>query len=102
MAENKDTSTQANIPVQAAQNSSIQEVQTGNHPSQEGYQPLVRKGYQPTETPLRQSPPQSISGIFPFVETPPPNQGAASVPPTTSTQSQNTGGGSTENAQKGQ
>jgi hypothetical protein len=37
-------------------------------------QPLVRKGYQPEEMPLRQSPPQSRSGIFPFGEPSPASE----------------------------
>jgi hypothetical protein len=77
-------------PVQAVQNGSIQEVQIINKSITEGYQPLPleRKGYQPTDTPPPQSPPQSILSTIPVSVSPPVDAGAA--PPTTSTQSQAT------------
>src|SRR5438067_327506 len=64
MAESNDT------PVQVVLTGSVQEVQGRNWPLPEGYQPLdiERKGYQPTDTPPPQSPPQSVSGIFTYGE----------------------------------
>lgn len=66
MAENND------VPVQAVQTDSIQEVQSSNKSITEGYQPLPfeRKGYQPTDTPPPQSPPQSILSSIPVAVNP--------------------------------
>jgi len=73
MAENSDTSDQS------VQTSSIQEVQVVNKSITEGYQPLPleRKGFQPTDTPPPQSPPQSILSAIPVAVNPPVDTGTA-------------------------
>jgi len=44
-----------------------------------GYQPLVRKGYQPTRgEPIDRNPPQGISAIIPVEPPPAPSGGASS------------------------
>ena len=85
MEENNDAAVQ---PVQPS--TSIQEILTGNTPIREGYQPLpiVRKGYQPTEAPPPSSPPQSVSAVIPFEDTPPAGGNAAA--PVAPTQTQDT------------
>ncbi len=65
MAENDET------PVQRLQTGSIQEVVTMNKSLNEGLQnfdSLERKGHQTTDAPPPQSPPQTISAIFPYEE----------------------------------
>ena len=77
MADNNDTqnaSTQANTgPIQA--------VRQGSEPERlnEGYQPLERKGHQPTTRPAHPSPPQSVSADIPF--TAPPATDSSTTPP---------------------
>jgi hypothetical protein len=86
MAEGKET------PVQGVQAGSIQEDVAVNKSLREGLQnlDLERKGYQTTDAPPPQSPPQSISGIFPYEEVlaAPPSAPASAPAPVTSTQTQ--------------
>jgi hypothetical protein len=98
MADNDNTqhpSTQAG--------GSIQAVRTANEPIQlnEGYQPLERKGYQPTVTPLRSVPPQSVSAAIPFVATPTTDSNTtAPAAPATPAQPQTSAATSQTDAQK--
>ncbi len=66
-------------PVQAVQTGSFQEVQIINKSVTEGYQPplVVRKGYQPTDTPPPQLPPQSVLSAIPVVVHPPADAAAS-------------------------
>jgi hypothetical protein len=85
MADNNETH---NPPTQA--DGTIQAVRTANEPLHlnEGYQPLERKGYQPTVAPPRSAPPQSVSAAIPFTTA--PTTDSSSTTPAVPTPSQTT------------